>query len=68
MIYLEPNRFRDAAEDVWNQYFFSTEPDGYAEGAHMDLALVVPFAQTAEAEAWKESSLEQVKEYLLRLL
>ncbi len=68
MIYLEPDRFRDAAEDVWNQYFFSTEPDGYAEGTHMDLALVVPFAQTAEAEAWKESSLEQVKEYLLRLL
>ena len=68
MIYLEPDRFRDAAEDVWNQYFFSTEPDGYAEGAHMDLALVVPFAQRAEAEAWKESSLEHVKEYLLRLL
>ncbi len=68
MIYLEPDRFRDAAEDVWNQYFFSTEPDGYAEGAHMDLSLVVPFAQTAETGAWKESSLESVKEYLQRLL
>lgn len=68
MIYLEPDRFRDAAEDVWNQYFFSTEPDGYAEGAHMDLSLIVPFAQTAETGAWKESSLESVKEYLQRLL
>ena len=68
MIYLEPDRFRDAAEDVWNQYFFSTEPDGYAEGAHMDLSLVVPFAQTAETGTWKESSLEPVKEYLQRLL
>ena len=66
MIYLEPERFRDAGEDVWNAYFFSTEPDGYDKGAHMDLALVVPFAATARKEDWSRSSLESVKNHLLR--
>ena len=65
MIYLEPERFTNASEDVWNAYYFSTEPDGYAEGAHMDLSIVVPFAKTAEQGAWKNSKLEKVKEYLL---
>lgn len=66
MIYLEPDRFTDASEEVWNRYFFSTEPDGYDEGAHMDLALVVPHAAKAADGAWKKSSLDQVKAYLLR--
>ena len=68
MIYLEPERFTDAPEEVWNGYFFSTEPDGYFEGAHMDFSVLVPFAKTAEEGAWKRSKLEKVKAYLLRLL
>ena len=68
MIYLEPERFTNAPEEVWNGYFFSTEPDGYFEGAHMDFAIIVPFAQTAEEGAWKRSGLEKVKAYILRQL
>ena len=68
MIYLEPKRFTDADEDVWNAYFFSTEPDGYFKGAHMDLSLVVPLARKAEEGAWQQSKLEKVKEYMLRQL
>lgn len=68
MIYLEPERFKDAPEEVWNAYFYSTETDGYAEGAHMDLSIMVPFSQQAEAGAWQESSLEAVKAYILRQL
>lgn len=66
MIYLEPERFTNASEDVWNRYFFSTEPDGYDKGAHMDLSLVVPFAETVKEEAWRKSTLEGVKAYILR--
>ncbi|MDO4475330.1 MAG: CapA family protein [Lachnospiraceae bacterium] len=66
MIYLEPERFEHASEDVWNSYFFSTEPDGYDKGAHMDLELIVPLARQAEDQTWKQSQLEAVKEYLLR--
>lgn len=65
MLYLEPERFTNASEEVWNGYFFSTEPDGYFEGAHMDFSLIVPFAETAEQGAWQLCSLERVKEHIL---
>ncbi len=68
MIYLEPERFTDAPEEVWNGYFFSEEPDGYFKGAHMDFGIIVPFSKTAEDGAWKQSRLEKVKGYILRQL
>lgn len=68
MIYLEPKRFINAPEDVWNGYFFSEEPDGYFEGAHMDFRIIVPLAQQAESGDWQKSKLEKVKDYILRQL
>ena len=68
MIYLEPERFTDAPEEVWNAYFFSEEPDGYFKGAHMDFGIIVPFSKKAEDGAWKQSRLEKVKGYILRQL
>ena len=68
MVYLEPERFTDASQDVWDGYFFSEEPDGYFEGAHMDFNIIVPFSKKAEEGLWKQSKLEKVKEYILRQL
>lgn len=68
MIYLEPERFSNASQEVWNGYFFSEEPDGYFEGAHMDFNIIVPFSRKAEDGQWKKSKLEKVKEYILRQL
>lgn len=68
MIYLEPERFTDASEEVWNSYFFSEEPDGYSRDAHMDLSVIVPLAKTAGEGRWKASSLEKVTQYILRQL
>lgn len=68
MIYLEPERFTDAPRKVWDGYFFSTEPDGYFEGAHMDFNIIVPYSQKADEGAWKQSKLDKVKEYILRQL
>jgi len=64
MIYLEPERFKNASQEVWDAYYYSTEPDGYFEGEHMDLSVVVPFAATAKNGKWKESSLEKVKNWM----
>ena len=64
MIYLEPERFKNADESVWEKYFFSTEPDGYFKNAHMDLSLIVPLAKEESKKAWKNSSLTKVKEYI----
>ena len=68
MIYLEPERFTDASEEVWNGYFFSEEPDGYFKGAHMDFGIMVPFSKKADEGEWKKSKLEKVKAYILRQL
>lgn len=68
MIYLEPKRFTDAPQEVWDGYFFSQEPDGYFQGAHMDFNIIVPFSRKAEEGLWKQSKLESVKEYILRQL
>ena len=68
MIYLEPERFTNAPQEVWDGYFFSTEPDGYFEGAHMDFNIIVPYSQKADEGAWKQSKLDKVKEYILRQL
>ena len=68
MIYLEPERFTDAPQEVWDGYFFSEEPDGYFAGAHMDFNIIVPFSKKAEEGLWKQSKLEKVKEYILKQL
>ena len=68
MIYLEPQRFTDASQAAWDAYFFSTEPEGYVEGVHMDFNIMLPYARTADEGAWKQSKLEAVKQYLLAQL
>lgn len=68
MIYLEPKRFTDAPQEVWDGYFFSEEPDGFFEGAHMDFNIIVPYSKKADEGEWKKSRLEKVKEYILRQL
>ena len=68
MRYLEPERFTDCTQDVWDGYFFSEEPDGYFKGAHMDFGIIVPFSEKAEEGLWQQSKLEKVKAYILRQL
>ena len=67
MIYLEPENYKELSEDGWLEYF-NGKPDGYFKGEHMDLSLSVPLAERADSGKWKESKLEQVKEYLKKLL
>ena len=64
MIYLEPDRFTNASQEVWDAYYYSTEPDGYDKGAHMDLEIVVPYAAKVSEEAYKTSKLDKVVEYI----
>ena len=68
MVYLEPEIYADAPQEVWDAYFFSENTDGFFEGAHMDFNIIVPFSREAEKGLWKHSRLEKVKEYILRQL
>lgn len=64
MVFLHPEQYADATTKQWSDYFFSTDPDGFYAGEHMDLSVVVPYANTATEDAWKRSSLERVKEHI----
>lgn len=68
MRFMEPERYTHATPEEWNRYFFSDAPDGYQKGEHMDLSIVVPFAEKANDGAWKQSPLESVKQYILSFL
>ena len=68
MIYLEPETYTDASQEVWDTYFFSENTDGFFAGAHMDFNVIVPFSRKAEEGLWKQSKLEKVKKYILRQL
>lgn len=66
MIFLKPEKFMDADDATWHNYFFSDEPDGYCKGEHMDLEYVAPYVEKAEDGEWKKSKLEKVRNYLLK--
>ena len=66
MVYLEPETYTNATQEVWDAYFFSENTDGFFAGAHMDFNIIVPFSWKAEEGAWNQSKLEKVKEYILR--
>ena len=68
MIYWKPEIYKDASEEVWHEYFFGEDTDGYCKGEHMDLSLIVPLAEQAEKGEWKKCGLEKVKEYILKLI
>ena len=68
MVYLEPETYTDASQEVWDTYFFSENTDGFFAGAHMDFNVIVPFSRKAEEGLWKQSKLEKVKKYILRQL
>lgn len=64
MIYLEKDRFSDCDQSVWDAYYYSTEPDGYDKGAHMDLSIVVPHAKEFNPDDLSKSKLKDLIEYM----
>lgn len=68
MLYLHPEIYADYTDVEWNGYFFSSRPEGFHKNKHMDFNEVVPQAEKAEVGLWKQSQLEEVKQYLISLL
>ena len=66
MIYLEPEHFLTASEEIWNSYFFSENTDGFYAGEHMDFNIIVPYAASSEEGKWQHSKLDKVREYILK--
>ncbi|MBR3865562.1 MAG: CapA family protein [Clostridia bacterium] len=68
MIYISPVDFENASEELWNSFLFSNRTDGFDKGTHMDFFIIIPFSKKAESGEWKNSKLDKVKDYILKLL
>ena len=68
MRYLEPERFLNCSDEVWEHYFTKEISSYYSPNAHMDYGVIVPLARKAEDNTWQQSKLEKVKAYLQKQL
>ena len=66
MTFLQSHRFTDASEEVWNGYFYSSEPESFRHCSHNDFFTLIPIAEKAKEEQWRQSKLEDVKTYILK--
>ncbi len=67
-IFMNPAKYKNADEKTWDEYFSGDIGGAYIKGDHMDFGILRPLADLAEEGAWKDSSLEGVKEHILSLL
>ena len=68
MIFVKPEVYKNAEPDVWDNYFSSETIKGYAKGEHFDFSIIRKIASRAEEKAYEDSTLEEVKAYVLSLL
>lgn len=65
MTYLKPEEFKGATEEKWKEHFAEPLRTGRVPGETLDFYIICPLAEKAEEGAWKESKLEEVKQYIL---
>lgn len=68
MIYLEPEKFKNCPQKVWDDHFFNVKLEEYTKGAHMDGEILAALALKSEDGTWQKSKLEKVKQYILNQL
>ncbi len=67
-IFMNPEKYKNASAEAWEEYFAGVIKGAYVKDAHMDFGILCPLADRADVGKWQESKLEAVKEYLLSLL
>lgn len=65
MTYLKPEEFKGATEEKWKEHFAEPLRTGRVPGETLDFYIICPLAEQAENGKWKESKLEDVKNYIL---
>ncbi len=66
--FLRPAEFEHATEEDWIRNFYEPLRSGRVPGETLDFQILYPLSKQADAEAWKESRLQGVVEYMLRQL
>ncbi len=65
MAYLKPEEFKNANEEKWAEHFREPLRTGRVPGETLDFFILVPLAQRAEDNLWQQSTLTDVKNYIL---
>lgn len=65
-IYLNPEKFRHATEEDWEEHFANPKRSGRVPGEALDFFIICPLAEEAGQGAWKQCRLERVKHYILQ--
>ena len=63
--FLYPERFAHATEEQWREHFMEERRSGRVPGEGLDFQIICPLAEQANDGAWRESTLDEVKRYLL---
>ena len=63
--YLNPERFVNATWEEWNEHFAEPMRTGRVPGETLDFFIICPLAEREKEKAWKNSKLEEVKDYML---
>ncbi len=66
--FLKPDQFNNATDEDWYNNFYEPLRSGRVPGETLDFQIIYPLSLKAEEGAWKESSLEGVKDFMLRQL
>ncbi|MBO4559924.1 MAG: CapA family protein, partial [Lachnospiraceae bacterium] len=55
-------------EEEWHENFWNDMRSGRVPGEALDFQIVCPLADEAEKGEWKDSRLEKVKDYILKMM
>lgn len=66
MSFLTPSKYKDYTEEQWHQYFQDYQIGVRVKGLFRDLALYEVLADQADNGEFEKSTLEKVKQYILR--
>ena len=64
-IFLYPDKYKNATDADWEENLMNPRRSGRVIGEGLDFHIICPIAEEAEKGAWKESTLEGVKEFIL---
>ena len=64
-VFMYPEKFEGATEDVWREHFADPRRSGRVEGEALDFLVVCPLAERAKDREWEKSRLTAVKRYIL---
>ncbi|MBQ7088983.1 MAG: CapA family protein [Clostridia bacterium] len=68
MAFLKPSVFANATEELWAEHFADPLRTGRVPGETLDFFIICPLAEQEKEQAWKQSTLEDVKEFMLAQL